>query len=334
MTDALTTRCRRVLLALDLMPETANLIAEPLTGGVASDIAKVEVGDEIYCIKFALPKLRVEADWYAPVERNYAEYCWLKAVNDIIPEASLKLYGHSAEENGFAMDFISGENSYLLKTALFDGKGTESQANAIGHLLGQIHKASSDATFDTNPFQNRDDFYALRLEPYLVYTAQKHPDICEALITMSEQLYGTQTILIHGDVSPKNIIFDNEQPYLLDAECATMGDPAFDLAFCLNHFILKGLYAPEYRQRYLRLCTAFWTAYQLHISWEEKESLEARTMHLLPMLMLARVDGKSPVEYFNAQQKETCRTLARRLIIAPETLLQQVLQSIAAASPA
>ena len=328
MTNTLKDRCSRVLSALNLIDDSTQLHAEPLTGGVASDIAKVTVVDKVYCIKFALAKLRVEADWYAPVERNYAEFRWLQTVNNIIPDRSLKLYGHCAEENGFAMDFISSPESYLFKTALFQGKGQDYQAASIGDLLGHIHNASSHEDFDRSPFHNRDDFHALRLEPYLIHTAGKHPEISENLLDMSDQLYQNQSILIHGDVSPKNIIFDGGLPYLLDAECATMGDPAFDVAFCLNHFILKGLYRPAYQTGYLNLCTAFWHSYKPHINWEHRDKLEARILSLLPMLMLARVDGKSPVEYFDTTQQDTCRKIALRLIIEPKATLPSFLQSI------
>lgn len=315
---ALMRRCARLLTTLDLMPSGASLHAEPLTGGVASDIAKVSVNDKVYCVKFALAKLRVKADWYAPVERNYAEYRWLKLVNEILPDASLTLYGHCDTEHGFVMDYIDGNDSYLLKTALFEGKGEPHQAAKIGDVLGRIHHASSLSDFARGPFHNQDDFHALRLEPYLIYTATQHEDIADELLAMSSLLYRADTVLIHGDVSPKNIIFDNQRALLLDAECATMGDACFDIAFCLNHFILKGLYLPAYRRRYFALCEAFWQAYQTHVSWEDKQSLEERVTRLLPMLMLARCDGKSPVEYFDDTHKQICRSAAVALIKSPQ----------------
>ncbi len=40
-------------------------------------------------------------------------------------------------------------------------------------------------------------------------------------------------------------------PVILDAECAWYGDPAFDLAFVLNHLLLKGAWRPQWRARYL-----------------------------------------------------------------------------------
>ena len=57
--------------------------------------------------------------------------------------------------------------------------------------------------------------------------------------------------LVHGDVSPKNILGGPAGPVFLDAECAWWGDPAFDLAFCLNHLLLKCLWTPRARDGFL-----------------------------------------------------------------------------------
>lgn len=328
METSLDARCRELLHHLELISENENLIVAPLSGGVASDIAKVSTDKNTYCIKFALAKLRVKADWFAPVERNYAEYCWLKTVADIAPKSSLKLYGHSDQDHGFVMEFLSGEDTYLLKQRLFDGEGQANDAEAIGALLGLIHKTSSKPDFDVTPFQNHDDFHAIRIEPYLLYTATKHDHLKQKLHEMADQLFSANTVLIHGDVSPKNIMFSKSNPYILDAECATMGDPAFDLAFCLNHFILKAIYVPNCFDRYLSFCGTFWDAYKDAVTWEDASQLEKRLVTLLPMLMLARVDGKSPVEYFNEEQGNIVRNVSIPLIEQPENSLSSFLQKI------
>ena len=307
-------RCEQLLGELGLLPKGASCIATALTGGVASDIAKVSVNDKVYCVKFALAKLRVKADWFAPVERNLAEYRWLQTVSAIAPSSSVKLYGHSQIANGFVMSFLDGDDCFVMKQALFDGHGTASQAAAIGALLGRIHQHSTLPDFDSAGFDNHDNFYALRIEPYLVYTATKHPAIAAHLHQMADELYQSQTALIHGDVSPKNILFQGPQPFILDAECATMGDPSFDVGFCLNHFILKALYVPSCLASYLGLCQSFWDAYQKAISWEEIADFEARLCRLLPLLMVARIDGKSPVEYLETRQQDMIRSLALQLV--------------------
>ena len=339
MTVDLPTRCRALLAELGLIEADAQISVTPLSGGVASDIAKVTVGgagdadQNSYCVKFALAKLRVKADWFAPVTRNFAEYQWLKTAAQISPDTAIRLYGHSARHNGFVMSYLAGDETCLFKSELLAGNGYAEQAEAVGRLLGQIHAVSAAPDFDRSAFDNRDDFYALRIEPYLVYTAQFYPEFEAAITEVAEQLYQSETLLIHGDVSPKNILFQGNRPYLLDAECATMGDSSFDVSFCLNHFILKAVHVPECLARYLSFCRRFWAAYRVFVNWEEPAGLEARILRLLPILMLARVDGKSPVEYLTEDQHAHIRQLALQLLEAPAASLDDFIQRIERHTP-
>ncbi len=74
-------RCHALLVELNLIAAKTEIAIEALTGGVASDIALVSVDQRQWCVKFALPKLKVAADWFAPVERNAAEYACLTIGN-------------------------------------------------------------------------------------------------------------------------------------------------------------------------------------------------------------------------------------------------------------
>jgi hypothetical protein len=103
----------------------------------------------------------------------------------------------------------------------------------------------------------------------------------------------------------------------LDAECAWYGDPAFDLAFCLNHLLLKCLWVPEKRAAFLECFDALANAY-LEAVWFEQ--VEKRAASLLPALLLARVDGKSPVEYLSGKDKEFVRSSARALLARDQDL--------------
>ena len=328
MADELEQRCRSLLTDLGLMSCGDTFSVEPLSGGVASDIAKVSVNDDAYCVKFALPKLRVKADWFAPVERNLAEYSWLQTVAEIAPDAAISLYGHSAREHGFVMEYLSSSDSYLFKTALLDGRGRAPDAAAVGDLLGRVHARSTAPGFDRAPFRNSDDFYAIRIEPYLIHTADAHPELKPALHAVADRLYVADDILIHGDVSPKNIIIHDGRPYILDAECATMGDAAFDVAFCLNHFILKSLHVRSRHTDYLGFCGIFWKSYARSVIWEPVDGLESRVAQLVPMLMLGRVDGKSPVEYLSDNDRGLVRRLATDLILLPRPTMAAILSFI------
>jgi Ser/Thr protein kinase RdoA (MazF antagonist) len=131
--------------------------------------------------------------------------------------------------------------------------------------------------------------------------------------------------LVHGDVSPKNILIGPHGPVLLDAECAWFGDPAFDIAFCLNHLLLKCLVRPHGRKTLFAAFDALAEAYFEEVKWEPRADLENRAATLLPALLLARVDGKSPLEYIVKESgKDTVRVTATSLLSRPVQKLSEI----------
>lgn len=324
-------RCRRLLLELGLCTGDDPLTVTPLTGGVASDIARVVLPDgRAVAVKFALEKLKVAESWHVPVHRNRAEYAWLTFVAGLLPDNAPQLHGRSAHEGGFAMEFLTGDDIRLWKDMLLREEPDRDEAAHVGDLLGRIHAAATAPGFDATPFDNADDFHAIRIEPYLLFTASRHPLLAEALTALAENLHASRVTLIHGDASPKNILFRGDTPLLLDAECATMGDPAFDLAFCLNHLALKALHLPHSRAQLLAGIGRFRDVYLPHVTWEEPAVIEARVCALLPALMLARVDGKSPVEYLDKAEQEAVRHIATPLIRQPVETLEVLTTALAA----
>jgi aminoglycoside phosphotransferase (APT) family kinase protein len=165
-------------------------------------------------------------------------------------------------------------------------------------------------------------FHAIRLEPYLLATGERHPALKSRFEALARRTAETKLCLVHGDVSPKNILAGPRGPVFLDAECAWYGDPAFDLAFCLNHLLLKCLWVPRAAADFLRCFDALSAAYLEGIAFD---GVEARTASLLPALLLARVDGKSPVEYLTEEaQKSIVRRAARALLEEPPVSLLRV----------
>lgn len=321
-------RCKQILLSLNLVDLNDATIVTPLAGGVSSDIACVEFRQQKACIKFALEKLKVSEDWYAPVKRNEAEYQWLEFAHSIVPESTPILLGRSAEHNGFVMEYLQGNGTYLWKNALLNAEPGQNEAEKVGAVLGRTHAASSNSETVKQTFQNSEDFAALRLDPYLGFTASQHPKVAAELRALITMLQTHELVLIHGDVSPKNIIFRSGIPVFLDAECATMGDPSFDVAFCLNHLVLKYFHIPASRQLLLTSIKEFWSAYSQHVTWENKDKLQRRICRLLPALMLARIDGKSPVEYLSEISRGHIRNLALVLVSNPPETVADFLDQL------
>jgi len=192
----------------------------------------------------------------------------------------------------------------------------------VGMALAKIHAATAGNVEIADVFANDAQFHALRLEPYLLFTAGRYPDFANAIRDVTTDIAKSRIALMQGDISPKNILCGPDGPIFLDAETACYGDPAFDLAFCLNHFLLKTVWHPQWLDNYARAFSAMHKAYADGVGWEEPEGLDRRAARLLPMLLLARVDGKSPVEYITSEpDKAYVRAKARAMIeLPPESL--------------
>ena len=309
-----------------LIEDAAACTFEALTGGVSSDIWKIETPRHTFCVKRALAKLKVAADWQAPVERNRFEVAWYRVAHDIVPGAVPVVLFHDEREMLCAMSFLDPQAHRLWKPELRDGRANPAEARAVGDCLGRIHAATANNPQVAAAFPPNDIFHAIRLEPYLEATATAHPDLREQLFGLSQRTGALRLAMVHGDVSPKNILLGPKGPVFLDAECACIGDPAFDLAFCLNHLLLKSLWNSAARDAYGACFEALTHAYLAHVDWEPVADLEARAASLLPALLLARVDGKSPAEYIRTDaQRDHVRHCAHPLIAHPPSRLAEVL---------
>ncbi len=314
-----------ILRCMGLLPRGAAAGGERLTGGVSSDIWRIDLPRGPVCVKRALAKLRVAADWRAPIERNLFEARWMQQANAAVPGCAPRLMGLDEARNALAMQYLPPDRYALWKTQLRDGDADPKFAAQVGNTLARIHACTAADPATAAEFPTDRIFFDIRLEPYLVATARVHPDLSRPLADLVAVTQANKRALVHGDVSPKNILRGPEGPVFLDAECAWWGDPAFDLAFCLNHLLLKCLWTPAATAGFLACFDALAAAYIARIAWEPPRSLEARAARLLPGLFLARVDGKSPVEYITTDQdRNRVRRTATALLSHPPGALRDV----------
>jgi aminoglycoside phosphotransferase (APT) family kinase protein len=321
---------RRALINMAIVSTDQLIELDALAGGVSSDIYRAQLPHGVVCVKRALPRLKVAAEWTAPVERNRYEVEWLRVAAEVVPGAVPRLVGEDRASGAFAMAWLPPETHPVWKTLLLEGRADITTAREVGEVFGRLHAATADRADIAARFPTDALFHAIRLDPYLVTAARAHPDLAGRLHELVRVTAQTRRVLVHGDASPKNILVGPGGPVVLDAECAWYGDPAFDVTFLLNHLVLKSALAPERWPAHRAMCDALVGAYRAHVEWEPWPALEARVAQLLPGLMLARVDGKSPVEYLVGHPGgEVVRRFARSSLAHPAGSLAGVLDAFA-----
>jgi aminoglycoside phosphotransferase (APT) family kinase protein len=286
----------------------------PLGGGVSSEVWRVELPSGPVCVKRALPRLNVAAHWEAPVERSRYEAAWLDIANAIVPGTGPEVLAY--EEGGaLVLTYLDPDTYPVWKDRLRDGHAHLCVAAEVGRRLGRVHAATAGRADVAARFDNAELFGVMRLEPYLGAVARVHPDLAPALASLRVSFADNAGALIHGDASPKNILAGPDGPVFLDSECATWGDPAFDVGFCASHLLLKCRWNPAATARLLACYDALLDGHRA--AYGADAALTGRIARWVAACLLARVDGLSPVEYLDAASRASTRAVARRLVADP-----------------
>ncbi len=295
---------------------------QALTGGVSSEIYLVKDGDDRQIVvKRALEKLKVEQDWFADRKRNLYEQAFFEVVSSFASPNVPAILFQDSELLAFGMEYLEGFSCW--KDELILGECDQHLGRLAGEFLAVMHEETFGDENLERRFGGYSRFRELRVTPYLEALLPTYTEFNELIQSEVSRLSTCSECLIHGDYSPKNILHNGERLVALDAEVAYYGDPAFDLAFLLNHLFLKSLHSPSHLTSFSALIDATLKAYGEHSV--RFDLLGSRMTILLPLLMLARIDGKSPVEYLNTDsQKRFVRDFAAETLRAADSSLQSI----------
>jgi D-3-phosphoglycerate dehydrogenase len=297
----------------------------PLTGGVASDINVEEGADGLEVVKKALPKLKVEADWFSDPARSSVEVAAIRAFGELIGcEFVPHVIWAKPEEHTFAMRLIDARLRNW-KRDLLDGRVDLATARRVGELLGKVHTRSAGRTDLQRTFVDTTYFQELRVEPFFRKVAKRLPDLKPSIEKMLDRMEEHKSALVHGDYSPKNILADGPEVVILDFEVAHWGDPRFDVAFCASHLLLKALRSKADRFALLGAARTFLSCYAQH----GPKIDDADLVGITGCLMLARFEGSSPVEYLGDIERSGAIGLATSMIADPPTSLWRQLAGMA-----
>jgi 5-methylthioribose kinase len=299
-----------------------------LQGGVSNRTVKVAWTDgRGWVLKQALAKLRVNVDWFSSPERIGVEAKALRWLNRLAPPGTTPAFVFEDMANHLmGMEAIPEEHENW-KSVLLSGQIVSNHFEQFGLLLGAIHRESSKSESKSKPgselsraFADTTYFESLRLEPYYLYTARKTAEAAAFLNALARETLLQKDCLVHGDFSPKNTLIYRNKLILLDYEVVHFGDPAFDVGFALTHFLSKAHHLPKERLRLASAAELFWQVYREEIQRLEWASeLEPRVVRHAIACLLARVAGKSPLEYLTPSEVARQRHILLALVAKPPT---------------
>jgi 5-methylthioribose kinase len=291
-----------------------------LEGGVSNRTVLVTRADgEAWVLKQALEKLRVPVDWFSRPERIEREAAGLRWLPKLAPpEHFTPLVFEDPAEHLLAMQAVPQPHDNW-KSVLLAGSVEPYAFREFGAMLAGIHRQSYLRRDEVQPeFEDRSFFETLRLEPYYRYTAGQVPGSERFLNALIDDTLGLRIALVHGDFSPKNVLIHAGRLILLDHEVIHFGDPAFDLGFSLTHFASKAHHLPGLRNRLLDAAREYWLSYEETLGdlpWAGE--LEARAVRHTLACLLARVAGRSCLEYLDAGERSRQRQVVVSMLDAP-----------------
>jgi len=282
-----------------------------LGGGVSNLVVKVQTKTgNTFVVKISLPKLRVEEDWFADRSRIVREAACLKVIGRLVGQEFAPKVLHEDLANFACIIECAPDGTVTWKKNLLEGKIEPEVTRKVAFFLSKFHRSTNEDQEIKSDFSDQSNFVQLRINPYLVRVCEKHPDLKEQLDETISHLLSAKLCLVHGDFSPKNILLlPDGRVWIIDCEVAHYGNPAFDVAFCTNHLILKAIHLSSLA--HLEEAKRFWREYWKDSQWTLQEKF---TVRVLSALMLARVDGKSPAEYLGEEDRSTVRDMSSGFI--------------------
>jgi aminoglycoside phosphotransferase (APT) family kinase protein len=300
-----------------------------LAGGVSNRTVLVERADgEAWVLKQALEKLRVQVDWFCSPDRIHREALGMRRLAEIAPAGSITpLVFEDFAHHLLAMGAVAKPHANF-KDELMAGRVSGDCVRQFGEILGAIHQGSRArrAEFEAD-FADRSFFESLRLEPYYSFTAKQVPEAAAFLSALIDDTRLAKITVVHGDYSPKNVLIHAGRLVLLDHEVIHFGDGAFDIGFAFAHFLSKAPHFPSRTADYCSAALAFWQSYARTcgdvLATPGFEPRAAR--HALGCL-LARVAGRSTLEYLDQAERQRQRAAVLALMQRPPARMLDVIQ--------
>ena len=332
------------LRATGRIADEAPITCHTLAGGVSNRAVWVDLDNgRAWVLKQALAKLRVKDEWLSDPARIGREAQGLRYLARLAPPGAITpLVFEDPAVHLLAMEAVPHPHENL-KAILLAGALPRDRllrlAARFGALLGAIHANAWRRADEVCPaFEDRSFFLSLRIDPYYRATAAREPAAAGFYADLIAHTGATRLTLTHGDYSPKNVLVrpggdDNgvggraggeERLVLLDHEVIHWGDPAFDVGFALAHLLSKAHHLASRRADFQGAAVHFWESYRDKLAGTGASGaipwaadIESWCVSHALGCLLARVSGKSPLEYLDDAERGRQRAAVLDLLRRP-----------------
>ena len=304
------------LISNKVIQKEDNPQVEVLTGGVSNVVLAITTTTQKLVLKQALAELAVSEKWEADQRRAIVEANAIKLFNKLTPTQVPKLIFLDPERFVLVLERVP-VGSTVWKSDLLAGVINPDIGLKLGATLASWHNYGEKNVEVKVKFIEDSLFEQLRIDPFYRFVAAKNPQIEVSIRKLINEIEGDTTTIVHGDFSPKNIMVStNDDVYILDFEVTHVGNPVFDLAFLLAHLLCKFFRTDDRLHAKLlsNTATSFVKEYQ-----GLRRISPSLTRHAA-LIALARVEGKSPVNYLSLDAQQKLQTHTKSILAGSENL--------------
>jgi len=192
--------------------------------GVSSDIWRVDLPSGPVCVKRARSRLKVAGVWEAPVERSDAEAAYLREVAPVLLDHVPRVLAHDPTSHVLVLSWLDPATHPVWKDQLLAGRVDPRWWRCWGACWGRCTPPARPIPRSPRASTTRRSSPPCASSPTWGPPPAPIPDLAARLDERRAALERNRRVLVHGDVSPKNVLVGPGGPVLLDAECATFGD--------------------------------------------------------------------------------------------------------------
>ena len=202
---------------------------ESVSGGFLHRMYRVVTDCGVYAVKYLNPKIMGRVD----AHENYAR---AERIESIIEKEGIPIVP-SFTIHGNKMQNVEGHYVYIFQWK--EGKITDwnhisnSQCYMAGNILGRIHTIEPKNDSHQEPEISKIDWhgYLMKAQNQMSEIASILAENEEILIYAEEEMNKARAslpdilCLSDEDMDPKNIMWDNGKPWVIDLECLDYGNP-------------------------------------------------------------------------------------------------------------